>query len=263
MKTGVRILTLAFVVCSFVVGVVLAGETLSNDSIIDLHKLGLGDSVIVEKIKTSSCNFDTSTDALKKLKDAGIGDTVLAAMISGGGAKSVKAGGDSNDPLAPHSTGVYLYQTVDGKPKMVTMASSQVERVRSGGGWGMAYGGTSKQRAVLGGLSAGMQLSERRPVFYFYLTEGLESMASSPNQFALCQFELKKDKNERRLVVGKASWGGASFGVDAKSMRDFTTEKVGEGIFKVVPNNDLAPGEYAFVLASGGGVSRMFDFGVK
>jgi hypothetical protein len=259
MKIGVRILcavAFAFAVC-------MAAETLTNSSIVDLHKLGLGEAVIVEKIKTSQCNFDTSTDALKKLKEAGIPDSVLAAMISGGGRKSVKEGGDPNDPLAPHATGVYLYQVVDGKPKMIAMSSSSVERVKSGGGWGMAYGATAKSRAVISGLSANLQLNDSRPTFYFYLTEGLESMASSPDQFALCQFELKKDKNERRLVIGKANWGGSSFGVDPKSMREFTSEKVAEGIFKVVPNASLAPGEYAFVLASGGGVSRMYDFGIK
>jgi hypothetical protein len=259
MKMGVRILSAAV----FAFAVCMAAETLTNDSIVELHKLGLGDAVIVEKIKTSTCTFDTGTDALKKLKDAGISDTVIAAMISGGGVKSVKEGGDPNNPLAPHATGIYLYQTVDGKPKMTLIGGSAVERMRSGGGWGVGWGGTAKSRAVLNGLSASLQLSERRPTFYFYLTEGMESMANSPSQFALCALELKKDKQERRLVVGKYTWGGASFGVDQKSMRPFSSEKVAEGIFKVVPDADLPPGEYAFVLPSGAGVSRMFDFGVK
>jgi hypothetical protein len=243
--------------------VCLAKETLTNDSILELHKLGLGDAVIVEKIKTTTCNFDTSTAALKQLKEAGISDTVLAAMISGGGVKSVKEGGDPNDPLTPHATGIYVYQLEDGKPKMTPLGGSAVDRVRSGGHWGAAWGGTAKSRAVLSGLNADLQLTERRPTFYFYLSEGLESLAGSPNQFSLCELEQKKEKQERRLVIGKAGLGGSSFGVDSKSVRAFTSEKVANGIYKVIPSADLAPGEYAFVLPSGGSVGRMFDFAIK
>ena len=132
-----------------VTATVATAETLTNDSIIQLHKLNFGDSVIVQKIKASTCNFDTSVDALKTLKDAGISDEVLQAMLLVSG--SVKAApapvvaapagapaGDPNDPKAAHASGIYLYEEVDGKPKMTLLSPSRVEDVTSGGGWGMA-----------------------------------------------------------------------------------------------------------------------------
>jgi len=263
MKMRLSVCGLLTLFCGFIASIAFTAETLTNSSIVDLHKLGLGETVIVEKIKASTCTFDTSTDALKKLKDAGVSDTVIAAMISGSGPKSVAAGGDPNDPKSPHPTGIYVVRTVDGKTTMATVGASLVTGVRTAGGWGVGWGGTAKSRAVLEGLSAPLQLSAGRPTFYFYLTAGMDSIASSPEQFALVQLELKKDKNERRLVVGKAGWGGAKFGVDQKSMRPFSTEKIAEGIYKVTPDADLAAGEYAFVLPAGGSVSRMFDFGVR
>src|SRR5258706_10026442 len=119
MKRGVRILGVASVVVGIAVASSFAGETLTNDSIVDLNKFGLGEAVIVEKIKTSTCNFDTSTDALKKLKEAGISDTVIAAMIGASASKpSVESAGDPNDPNSPHDPGIWLYEESEGQREM-------------------------------------------------------------------------------------------------------------------------------------------------
>ena len=45
-----------------------ADEVLNNASITEMKSLGLGDDVIVGKVKSSTCNFDTSIAALKQLK---------------------------------------------------------------------------------------------------------------------------------------------------------------------------------------------------
>jgi hypothetical protein len=58
-----------------------AEERLSNKSIIELTKGGLADSVIIKKIKSSKCNFDTSTDALVSLRKAGVSNQVISAMV--------------------------------------------------------------------------------------------------------------------------------------------------------------------------------------
>src|ERR1700679_1638030 len=47
-----------------------ADEKLTNASILELQGLNLGDGVIIEKIKASKCDFDTSIAALKQLKEA-------------------------------------------------------------------------------------------------------------------------------------------------------------------------------------------------
>ncbi len=58
---------------------------MTNDEVIKMAGAGLGDAVILDKIKASQCNFNTSTDAIIKLKQAGVSDTVLEAMIAAGG----------------------------------------------------------------------------------------------------------------------------------------------------------------------------------
>src|ERR1035437_670343 len=92
-----------------VTATVATAETLTNDSVIQLHKLGLGDSTIVAKIKASTCQFDTSVDALKTLKDAGLSDEIIQAMLlvstspapaPAPVAPLAVAPGDPNDPKA-------------------------------------------------------------------------------------------------------------------------------------------------------------------
>jgi hypothetical protein len=54
--------------------------TLQNGDILKMVKAGLDDSIIVAKIKTSKCQFDTTPDTLITLKQSGVSATVMRAM---------------------------------------------------------------------------------------------------------------------------------------------------------------------------------------
>lgn len=60
---------------------VAAQTALTNDDVIKLLKSGLGEEVVVAKINASATKFDTSAEALVKLKTDGATDRVIAAMI--------------------------------------------------------------------------------------------------------------------------------------------------------------------------------------
>jgi len=271
MKTMLRLVACLAVLA----GTLVWAETLNNDAVIQLHKLGLGDSVIVEKIKGSTCQFDTSVGALKGLKDAGLSDAVIQAMIAAGSSSSGSSAaptGDPNDPNAPHQSGIWLFQQVDGKPKMTQMRPTPIDEVKSGGGFGVAWGGSARTRAVISGLHASLQLTDPQPVFYFYFDkaqEGLStlgSMATSPDDFKLASMELRNQKDERRLEIGKFGMGGSSVGLNSKDVRAVSVDKVADLVFKVSPSSPLKPGEYAFVdmraaHITGGG--KLFDFGIS
>jgi hypothetical protein len=60
----------------------LANPKLTNADIVQMQSAGLGADVITEKILSSStCDFDTSAAALVQLKDSGLPDSVLIAML--------------------------------------------------------------------------------------------------------------------------------------------------------------------------------------
>jgi hypothetical protein len=54
--------------------------TLQNPDILKMVKAGLEDSVIIAKIKSSKCQFDTGTDTLISLKQNGVSSAVMRAM---------------------------------------------------------------------------------------------------------------------------------------------------------------------------------------
>ncbi len=54
---------------------------LTNQDVLTMQTAGLGADTIVEKIKTSRCEFDTSPSVMAELKAAGVAERVILAMI--------------------------------------------------------------------------------------------------------------------------------------------------------------------------------------
>jgi tetratricopeptide (TPR) repeat protein len=77
-----------------------ASTSLTNNDIIKLVQARIADSIIIAKIKSSSCDFDTSTDALIKLKQTGVSDAVQQAMVEAS-TQSSSSGGQGRPEPAP------------------------------------------------------------------------------------------------------------------------------------------------------------------
>jgi hypothetical protein len=60
------------------------GDSIKNEDIIKMVKAGIDGATIIAKIGSSKCQFDTSTDALIKLKQSGVSAAVLKAMVGAG-----------------------------------------------------------------------------------------------------------------------------------------------------------------------------------
>lgn len=63
------------------ISLTLAAETITNDDIIRMAKAGLSADTIELKIRYSDTSFDTSTDALIALKEAGVADATIRTII--------------------------------------------------------------------------------------------------------------------------------------------------------------------------------------
>ena len=266
----------------------LAQEVMNNDEVITLAKAGLNPTLIVGKIKTSKTNFDLSTNSLIKLKQAGVTDDVVAAMLEAKSGKPVtsapaggngggRASGDPNDPMAPHNFGIYIHEVNDGQPKMTQLQPNVSAQNRTGGGFTAAvtpFGlGKVKTKANLPGRNASLQIESISPVFYFYLdaTSGgmntASGIPSTPNEFTLVRFNQRSDNRE--VTISKTnSWGGKG-GLSDEYVVPLKAEDLGNGIFRVSPAIDLKKGEYGFYLLNSGnsnvnaGIgSKFFDFGV-
>jgi hypothetical protein len=60
----------------------LAQQTLNNDSVIKMVKVGFPEDMIVNAINRSSGVYDTSADGLIALKNAGVGSKTISAMVA-------------------------------------------------------------------------------------------------------------------------------------------------------------------------------------
>ena len=272
---------------------IVAQQTMNNDSIIKLVKAGLSDDLIVNTINASPGSYVATVDGLIALKTAGASDKVVSAIVlkaSGGTpspAASVaapgQAAGNPDDPTAAHEAGIYIY--IDSAPagsKMTMLEPSVYSQGKTGGVYAsaMTYGiAKMKIKAVLRGAHANARVSDPQPVFYFYFEEqgaGLSHASapfggtSTPNEYTLLKFDIKGETRE--TVVGKANAFGASGGTDDKAITNFTYTKLRPGVYKVMLNAALQPGEYGFISSAGQGIvspyagvatssSRVFDFG--
>ncbi len=277
---------LAFSVCIGISNTTFAqDEIMTNDEVISLTKAGLSGPIIANKIRTSKTNFDMSTDALIKLKQAGVSDETVTAMLEAKSGKSMPASatanaaapGDPNDPLTKHGYGVYLFEEKNGVKKMTQISPSVSAQNRTGGLFtnSLTYGiGKIKVKANLPGKTAKTQIDQTQPVFYFYLdsnTGGLNTSSgipSTPNEFALVRFNVRSDNRE--VTIGKTNAFGSKGGLSDEYVVDFVAEDLGNGVFRIAPKITLKNGEYAFYLINSGNSnastavgSKFFDFGVR
>jgi hypothetical protein len=283
------VLGLVAILC---LAVASAQEPLTNDSVIKMVKAGLSADVIVSMVKTQPAKYTLTADQLIGLKTAGVPDNVVAAMVekSAGGvggsvdphvsgatpAAGTVAAGDPNDPLAPHDSGIYIYaKDRNGAYKLTELEQASYQGAKTGGflASSLTYGiHKVKTKAEIPGQHASIRTPDTQPVFYFYFEDKAAGLGkngfgsvSNPNQFALLKLDVTK--NGRETLIASAGITGASTGTDEKSAVTFKSEKLRSGMYKVVPNTAMDPGEYCFLAsfgATGGAAAaaQIFDFGV-
>jgi hypothetical protein len=252
-------------------------DILTNETIIQLTKIGLQPSVIISKIHSSITKFDVSTDALIKLGNNSVAADVINEMMKVNSEhKSVElTQKDANNPNTMHAPGIYYYNPNDPEKQLrrvdPTVVGSQETHAASYYGIG---GGGSKSN-ISGGESK-LQIYERTPTFYFYFEENANPMmsnwwfatATSPNEFALVKLnESKKSRSfQTGIVSSGGGYSGGSSGIPEKVKLPFEYNEVSPGIYSVTFKTPLKPGEYCFVYASSApdrySNNKVFDFGI-
>ena len=274
-----RIVRTSWIACFLLLAAAaVAQEVLTNDSVIEMHGIGLTESIIVEKIRTSSTRFDTSIEALKRLKAAGISDAVITEMVRAGGPEASPLSGnvttvDPNDPLSPREPGIYVRDETNGG-RLQRMTPTVSMQTKVGGMWKSAftYGAAKvKSRAILEGEESSLFVGPR-PEFYFYFEDTGSFGGISPEEFALVRMRL--NKGNREMVVATANISGAKAGALDKFVVEFEASELARGIYRVAPTADMEAGEYGFyyggagtgvggTAAPQGGATRVFDFSVR
>jgi len=98
----------AFSVCTVSVALGQTQKPITNADIVSMTKQGFDPSLIVKDIQSSVTDFDTSPQALIDLKNSGVAESVLEAMLAAKnppGAAQAAGATTSTDGLASESTG--------------------------------------------------------------------------------------------------------------------------------------------------------------
>jgi hypothetical protein len=270
-------------------------EVLTNQTVVALTSAGLGEDVIVAKIRNSANQFDVSTESLMSLKKSGVASSAIAAMVEAAGKSQAAATpvdtSDSPDPKMPHASGIYLLSDWSTPAKMIRIDATTSNQTKTSDFFGYALSAglvSAKLKTIVPNASARVKATGGQPKFYFYFDKanaglsngggspwlgGAVAPVTSPSEFSLVRFDVRKDTRE--TVVGKFNIAGAKSGVMDKARIPFTYTDVSPGVFQVSLDQVLPAGEYGFIYSSssgGGGVglyagglttSRIFDFTIQ
>jgi len=202
-----------------------------NARIIDMTYKGLGDDVIIARIKASATKFALSDDDLASLKKAGVSDAVVAAMIQ--------------------STQLTIPKVmIDGNPVEVRTIGEQ----KLGGRLGHVVSlgiKSEKNKAYLQGQHASL-IASRKPVIDIELPAN-----DNIDNYIIVEMD---DKGDRREIEMGSIGGtvGEKVGIRADRIVRTSATPVGGRRFKISPVKELKKGE--FILYSVG--SADFPHGV-
>jgi hypothetical protein len=188
-----------------------------NTRIIEMTHKGLGDDVIIARIKASATKFQLSDDDLANLKKAGVSDSVVAAMIQSTQLTTAKVAIDGN-PVEVRTIGE---QKVGGRlGHIVTIGIKSV-----------------KNKAYLQGQHASL-ITSRNPAIDIELPA-----KDNIDNYIIVEMD---DKGDRREIEMGSVGGtvGEKVGIRADRIVRTSATPVGGRRFKISPVKELKKGEY-------------------
>jgi hypothetical protein len=256
---------------------VVDSAVLTNKDILDMNRIGLPPQILVAKIKSSQCNFDTSSASLQVLKAGGLGDSVILAMVEAPSGPArvgpvedpTKAPNASShpDPTAPVAGGHdvqtlsagFYYNTAQGWQKLepILLAGGGMKHV----GKMFVPGLTPQMVWTFRGAESPIQIEDKRPTFCIKESPEEAGIAGrSEHALLIVRFDKKKDHRELQTTNGGNVFTFKG-GLSKDRMPDITTKTASDGVFMVTPTEDLKPGEYMITFDALG--FDGYDFGVR
>lgn len=188
-------------------------------------------------------------------------------------------GGSRSDPALPSDPGIYLYARGTSGLELVPLEPTTFSQSRRGNGilTSLTYGiAKTRTKAIIRGNAAAIWTTDTLATLYFVFSAKSSGpdgnawfqSATSPNEFTL--IKLRVEKNARSTETGSFNAYGSQWGTNSKAAVPFKFTRLRPGVYRVVPEQPLAWGEYAIFAAAGPAVggggtamaSRLYDFGI-
>lgn len=237
-----------------------ARETpLTNEEVVQLCKLDLGDEVVIAKInQAKSVEFKLDTGDLAKLKGEGVSKPVIAAMLNRASApKSVVGAANGLLPGSFNTEEEGVFLRTGGKEVRLQSVQGDLSTT-----WAYIVMLTFLD---FPGLKAEVRNTNHRPTLV------IQSSKNPRGRIFFVKCESNKRDNNRSVKIGRAGFGGGSkswSSPDSDWTVEFDTKEVSGNYWEITPKKDLEPGEYGLLYRGGftgllgAGQGELFDFGV-
>jgi hypothetical protein len=213
---------------------------MNNDAVVKMVKAGLSDDVIITTINASPGTYDTTANGLIALKQAGVSDKVIAAIVAKTtpAAPSAPAAVPAPSPLPPgiDSIGVYYQDGSNWQMLPVELAvfesGGKVKHVATAGLVKKDLNGTvngTRSRLVV----------KTPATFLVHIPEGL-----SPNNFRLFRLHVSGSNRQFQSLAGALGHESSS-GVHDDI--EFTSKEIAPSVYKLVLTDDVGDGEFGFL----------------
>ena len=219
-----------------------AEAPLNNAEVVKLCKAGLGDGIVIGKIKEAPrTDFKLGTDDLIKLKQDGCSQGVIEAMLdrsaqatTAAAAKSGGSGGSTSVKLVTSTGETDLPATKGSHQQVVVFGVHNFCEYKT--------------------FQAETRTKEKKISVLVSTTEGLE------DRVWLVAVEQDDDDKDRSVpLVSAGPWGGrVADEPDEDAIVDCVVKEEKPGVWRLTPKKDLKPGEYGVYVVGG----MLHDFGV-
>lgn len=234
-----------------------AEPPLTNEEVVKLCKLGLGDEVVIAKINQArEVNFQLDTDSLVKLKEQGVSKPVIEAMLkrttpTPSPAQSAREAIAAMGETGGVGTGGF------GEEVILRTKDGELRLKGRKGDLSMTYAYVAMLRFLdIPNVAAATRTTDKRPSVIVRLSDD----PRQSREVFLVKLDPDKDDNKRSLKIGKERMFkvSTSFAPDEDWTIPFDATQEGDGKWVLTPKADLKPGEYGVHFGS----LWIFDFGV-
>jgi hypothetical protein len=242
MKVLKYAIPISLLVSSVIFGQPVQKQT-SIDDIIEMSKAGLSESLIITTLRKEGQAFTLRPADLVRLKQSGVSDAVMQAMLDPSSSTSTAPVVAASAPASPTmELGVYAMKEgawIALEPELVNIKQSSVYKI---------YAGGIDTNGYINGASSKTTL--RTPIEITLVT----SEGVSASEYQLVRLRASNKNNTREFRVGRFGLGGGKSGVDRDKIT-FDFKKIQPRQFTITLPSSVVAGEYAFLppMSGGGG----------
>jgi len=223
-------------------------QPLTNEDVVKLSSLGLGDEVVIAKIKQApEVAFSLEIAGIEKLTKDGVSKGIIAAMLQ----RTTKTAVESGSAVSTFD----VWLVANGKPVEIPSVSGYVEEsIGQAFKQAFLFSFKNKMAITARGTKATMRFATPPTTIY---------TRYKPSEIGVARLTVQPTKERRYIwVVSRVGSNSGEFYPSEDDMK-FTDERAPDGTYKLTLKAPLTPGEYALIAYGGNTGYIVHDFAIE